>query len=247
MKILQKTLAAFLFAGAAAACNAATVRVDFDNNIFNGSGYDDVRITFANQNGQGSTTLNVAAGRFQGSASEVVGVPTSIFVDGVNDLFMYCYDVYESIQGGQAVKYTINLDGEKDRTRDFLGAVNAVLNAGKSSFDEYAWLHPVSGTQGAAIQLGIWESLYDVAGWNIAGGSFRATGLDTDTSNWLNSFIGKINITDSIDKKYVMTMEAFGAQDMITGDPPASVPEPASIALLALGLVGMAAVRKRKA
>lgn len=247
MNILNKTLAAFFFAGAAAASSAATVTITFDNPIFNGSGYDDVKIFFPSASGHGTTNENVLAGRFQGTASDVVGVPTSIFVDGLNDLYMYCYDVYESINDGQVVKYTINLDGEKDRTRDFIGAVNAVLNAGKSSFDQFAWLHPASGAQGAAIQLGIWESLYEASGWDIASGSFRATGLDTTTSSWLNSFLGQIDSSASIDKKYVMTLEAAGAQDMIAGDPPAAVPEPASIALLGLGLAAIAVTRKRKA
>ena len=224
------------------------MHVVFGNPIFGGSGYDNVVITFPNQGqGGGTTTENVLAGRFQGTASNVVGVPTSIFVDGVDHLYMYCYDVYESINHGSVVDYTINLDGERDRTRDFLGAVNAVMNAGNATYDQYAWLHPVNGSQSAAIQLGIWESLYETSpDWNIGAGSFKASHVDAGTSTWLNSFFSKIDFSESVDKKYVMTLEAAGAQDMITGDPPVTVPEPGSLLLVGAALAALAGSRFKK-
>ena len=248
MILLRNTLALLACSIATSFSQAATVHVVFDSPIFNGSGYDNSFITFPKQ-GQSNafTTENVLAGRFQGTASNVVGVPASIFVDGLNDLYMYCYDVYEDINNGSVVDYTINLDGERDRTRDFLGAVNAVMNAGKTSYDQYAWLHPVSGAQGAAIQLGIWESLYESSpDWNIGTGSFKASDLDSGTSTWLNSFFSKIDSSDSVDKKCVMTLEAAGAQDMITGDPPAAVPEPGSLVLVGVALAALAGTLRKK-
>jgi hypothetical protein len=124
--------------------------------------------------------------------------------------------------------------------------VNAVLSQGQANVDPYAWLHPTSGAMAAAVQLGIWESKYEAGGWNLANGSFSATGLDAGTHVHLNSFIASINGSASLDGRYAMTLEAAGVQDMITGDPPASVPEPGMAALLGLAGAGAWVARRRR-
>jgi hypothetical protein len=241
-----KNSLALLTCAAASVCSASTVHVVFDNPIFTGTGYDQVAITFPNQTGSQSTTENVLAGRFKGKASNIVGVDPSIFVDGPGSLYMYCYDVYENINSGWSVDYSINLGGERARTLDFLGAVNFVMNQGKATDDKFAWLHPVNGSQGAAIQLGIWESLYDTSGWSLVDGNFKATGLDSGTSLWLTNFFSNIESTASVDGQYVMTLEARGAQDMITGDPPANVPEPGTLALLGVALAALVYTKTKR-
>ena len=242
-KFKSNLIALALTAVAATAMADPVVTVTFDNPIFNGSGYDNVDITFRLP-GNTYKTEGAAAGRFQGTASNFGLLNPKIFVDGPSDLFMYCYDIYENFTHGQLVNYTIDFNGATDRTLDFLGAVNWAMSADKNNIDPYAWLHPVNGNQGAAIQLGIWESLYDASGWSLAASDFKATGLNgagngmLGTGDYWGLFTGVIDSTVALDIKYTMVLRARGAQDMIAGDPPTNVPEPGSLALAGMALFG---------
>ena len=251
MPPLHRTLLALALAGIAASGQAATATVQFDAFIFEGvpaPHYDVVSIKYPKLDAPGAqTSKDVAAGRFQGEVLEYSGVDPGIFVDGLDDLYLYCYDVYEGVGGAWVVDYTINFDGASGRTLDFLGAVNQVLGVGLGAIDPYAWLRPSTAAAAAAIQLGIWESKYDDEkfGWDIGKGSFKADHVASETRVALASFFDAIASSAPLEGKYVMTLEAVGAQDMITGDPPSQVPEPGTLALLGAAAIGLLPTRRR--
>lgn len=244
--MMHKVLLSAVLTFSAAAVQAAYLTVTFDSPIFNGAGYDRASLAFPAQSGNGASSATVHAGRFQGTGSGLNGVDPAVFVDSLADLYMYCYDLYQSVSPGGAVVYTVNFGGEASRTLDFLGAVNSVLNDERGTSDRYAWLHPTSADQSAAIQLGIWESLYESeSAWSLANGSFRAAGFRTGTSEYVSRFFNKVGTTVALDGHYVMTLTSATRQDMITGDPPAQVPVPGTLALALLALPSLALRRRR--
>jgi hypothetical protein len=230
MKHIKHLLASLALVSVASISSAATVRVTFDSSIFQ-HGYD-AGIAYKFDDGKrgnsSKSTSGVAdVGMFSGSVSKLSGIASSVFVS-TTDFFAYCYDLYEDVRGGQKVDYTVNMNGESARTLDFLGAVNYKLNQGSGLDDPYAWLNPTSGSMAAAIQIGIWESLYDTSStWSSSKNLFQTTsGVSSATSTWLNSFYAALGISDALDGKYVMTLAAAGAQDLITGARPAVTPVP---------------------
>lgn len=250
MTYMHKTLIAAAIAACAVAAQAdPMVTVKFDSSIFGSTGSDTVNIHLT---GSDSFSVNnVLAGRFHGKATHYDGIDGSQFVDGADSLWLYCYDIYQSISGGNTVDYRVDFDGAMDRTLAFLGAVNWVLSSGSEVSDPYAWLHPTTTAQSAAIQLGIWESQHDDGDWDMTGGNFRVTGIDSATQAELDKFfLAAEDGVSPLGRQYTMVLRSGQFQDMITGDPPPppgnSVPEPGTLSLLLASAGALALGRRRR-
>ncbi len=237
-------LAAGLAMSTAAVADTVTIR--YDNPVFS-LGHDTVSLS---DNG-GASSFGVYAGQFEATVLSHTGAITdAAFVDSKNDLYLYCYDIFQHIANGQTLTYTLHYNGATARTLDFLGAVNYVLNGNSNTWtDPFAWLHPASTDIGVAIQAGIWESLYDTSSdWKLGSGNFRVTGLNSGTSSEYALFRNAVlnPAVSNLAQSETMVLFSDRYQDQITGRDPKSIPETASLALVALGLIAAGVARRRR-
>jgi hypothetical protein len=256
LKNLTRVAIAAAFAVSTSAL-ADTITVQFDNPIY-AHGSDTISITSSAAPPNPYAVPGPGAGEFGATVTNYTGALTGAsFVDSQSDFFLYCYDLLQSISQGGKYTYTVNYGGALGRTLNFLGAVNYVLSGNSNTWsDPYAWLHPASESISAAIQIGIWESLYDDpskggdGAWSLTTGHFQASGLNGGTLTDYNSFIAALGSSNSAAQNQTMVLENDRNQDQITGlrPPRFDTPEPGTLALIATGLIaGGIARRKRKA
>jgi len=250
MKNWSKIAAAVGFALSTAA-TADNLTLQWDSPVFNPFAYPDP-ITHSTDGG--TTTQTVRGGRFQGTVIGLTGaVSASELIDSTDDFWTYCYDLFQFIHNGETVNYMINLSGPTARTLDFLGAVDYVLNGNSNTWaDPFAWLHPANHHVSAAIQIGIWESLYDTSDWSLTSGLFQASGLSAATLSQYQAFQDAVNLAsvNDLPASLAFTIESETRQDQITGRtvrvvPQQELPEPGSLALIALAGVFAAVTRRR--
>ncbi len=240
--------AGFVISTAVAAEPSVTLR--WDSPVFNPFAYPD---PITQSTDGGLTSQSVRGGRFQGTVLGVYGgMNASELVDGADDFWTYCYDLFQYIQNGETVTYTVDYSGPTERTLDFLGAVDYVLNGNSNTWsDPFAWLHPANSHVAAAIQVGIWESLYDTSGWSLDSGLFRASDLESATLTQYAAFQNALNAANALPALFALTIESETHQDQITGRipgggrPQRELPEPGSLALFALAGVLAAVTRRR--
>lgn len=221
-------------------------------------------------------TGSVSPDRYHGTITAASGVDPASIGDAASSLpeglFTYCYELTQYFYAGETVVYDVlPASGNVTAyTLDFLGAVNAYMNLNVDpTLGQFGWLHPTSAAIAAAIQLGIWETEYDVGHpFDLANDGNRGNFYLTSGSlgsgagsvgGYLAAFTSTMGLTTDLAPDFVVRLsntndplqQGAGAQDQITGiHPPTSqrndVPEPGTLALIALSAVAVRLTRERR-
>jgi hypothetical protein len=190
----------------------------------------------------GITVTNGASTLFSGNvmAGELNWSWLSATPEGfATDFYSYCVDATQYLRDPQYVTV---------RTTDSFTAGSANSGAKVSwLFNSYASTIHSSGTnvQAAALQLAIWEALYD-SSQNLSGGAFRTTAsgaILAQAQTYLNALYSSSYLGSRatfLDVDGTNPDAARRGQDQITH----SVPEPST--LLMMGVASLALLRRRR-
>jgi hypothetical protein len=118
-----------------------------------------------------------------------------------------------------------------------INEVNYLMDLGNTLLDSAS--PAAANTIGSAIQLAIWAELYP---------TMSSSGASTDVVNSVNTFLADATDNSSTEWPADALISSSGEQQLGYGtdDLPVPTPEPATLTLLAGGLIGLGAVRHRK-